>query len=164
MTLAGDAAVDRFGRSPADVEDELKYSFAAGTLIIREIAETLLRIHRHGDRIRCDTHANLQHQLYLVYEHLGSATTFGMGEEPETAEEFEALATFCDTYSDGSPTVVLIGDPRPVAEPPPRPYPVTVPWLPRMSGPFGYLPCGPTPTGCMAAANQPPSISQAKGA
>lgn len=155
---------DRFGRTPAEVEDELKYSFAAGTLLIRDIAETLLRIHRHGDRLGASLHARLQHQLYLAYEHLGSVTTFEMGEEPENDDEFEALATYCDTYSDGSLATVVIGDPAPVGGQTLHPYPVGVPWLPRMSGPFGYLPCGPTPTGCMAAANPPPSMSWAKGA
>ena len=59
---------DRFGRTPDELEDEARYSYAAGTLVLRAIADKLTDIALKGDTIGRSTLKRLHVDLSYVYE------------------------------------------------------------------------------------------------
>jgi hypothetical protein len=155
--------IDRFGRTPDEVEDEAKHTFAEGVVTLSAVANRLNTIATEGKPINRWDLKRLHDQLYEVYEQLGSATVFGMGQDPATDAEEAALDSYCDTYSDGTPVAIVIGPSNSSAwSAPLDPHGSRVPWNPKMTGPFGYLPDGPRPLGCEVIVVNPPNRRMSK--
>ena len=149
---------DRFGRTPDEVEDEARYAYAKGTVLLRAVADRLSAITLKGNPIDRHDLRRLHDQLFEVYELLGSETVFGMGDEPATDAEQAALYAYRDTYSDGTLVTTVIGPPHSSAWSAPLDrHRSGVPWLPKMTGTFGYLPNGPRPPGCEVLLASPPA-------
>ncbi len=149
---------DRFGRTPHDIEDEARHSYAEGTVVLRAIADELSKIALKGDTINQWELKHLNDQLYKVYELLGSHTVFGMGDEPATDAELAALNAYRDTYSDGTPVSIVVGPPNSRGwSAPGSVYDCDIPWLPNTTGNGGYAPDGPIPRGGEVMVVAPPS-------
>jgi hypothetical protein len=149
---------NRFGLSPDEIDDEAKHAFAKGTLSIKAIDDKLSAIHLEGYPIHRREIYDIRDRLYEVYELLSSVTVLGMGEGPATDSEEAALDSYCDTYSDGTPVAIVIGPPNSSAwSAPLDPHRSGVPWNPKMTGAFGYLPDGPCPPGCDVIVVDPPN-------
>jgi len=95
---------DRFGRTPDEIEDEARYGYAVGTVVLRAFADKVSEIApSRWER------EHLHKKLFYLYELLGTHTVFGMGDEPVTDGSPKAVWAYWDTYSDGTP--VSIGAP-----------------------------------------------------
>jgi hypothetical protein len=99
---------DRFGRTPDEVEDEARYAYAAGTIVLRAAADRLSAIYPEGKPIDRRDLRRLHERLYTVYELLGCQTVLGMGDEPATDAEQAANDRYRDTYSDGTLVSILL--------------------------------------------------------
>ncbi|MGZ4513349.1 MAG: hypothetical protein ACXVX5_01205 [Mycobacterium sp.] len=149
---------DRFGRTPDEIEDEARHSYAEGTVVLRAIADELSKIALNGDTINRWKLKHLHDQLYKVYELLGSHTVFGMGDEPATDAELAAVDAYRDTYSDGTPVAIVAGPLNSRGWSAPRSvHDCDIPWLPNTTSNDGYAPDGPIPPGCEVMVVAPPS-------
>jgi len=148
---------DPFGRSPDEIEDEARHSYAKGTVVLRTIADELSEIALKGDRISRWELKRLHGQLSHVYEILGTHTVFGMRDEPVTDGSPKALWAYWDTYSDGTPVTIVVGPPSSRGWAAPGDvYDCGIPWLPNIISTDDYDADGPIPPGCEVIVVAPP--------
>jgi hypothetical protein len=142
---------DPIGQTPNEVEDESRYAYAKGTVLLRAIADEISEIALNGLTIRRCKLELLLDQLSEIYEILCDRTVWSMGDEPATEAEEAALNAYRDTYSDGTAVSFVVGPPSSRGWSVPRndyDYSHGIPWLPNTTGNDGYDAFGPIPPGC----------------
>jgi hypothetical protein len=154
-----------YERTPDEIEDEARHSYAYGTVILRAIADEISEITLNGLTIRRCKLELLLDQLYKIYELLGDRTVWRMGDEAAIEAEDPALDAYRDTYSDDSPVSIVLGPPSSRGWSVPRneyEYSCGIPWLPNATGNDGYAEYGPIPPGCKVVVLDPPHRRMSK--
>jgi hypothetical protein len=149
---------DSVGRTPDEIEDEARHSYATGTVLLRAIADELNELTLKCEPISDWRLVRLHGQLGSIHELLANHTVWSMGDEPANDAEHAALAAYRGTYSDGRPVSIVVGSSssgdwwaRGSV------FDCHIPWLPNTAGNDGYDGNGPTPPGCEVKVMRPPS-------